>query len=51
MLVRCAVRRRCLWLAIPLVAGHLGCLAIPTATLAVGVPVVFPLCVSPSPSP
>ena len=44
MLMRCSLKRRCLWLAIPLVAGHLGCLAIPAATLAVGVPIVLPIC-------
>ena len=44
MFHRCSMPRRCLWLAVPLVAGHLGCLALPAATLAVGVPILMPIC-------
>ena len=44
MFRRCSMSRRCLWLAVPMVAGHLGCLALPAATLALGVPVLMPIC-------
>ena len=44
VLRRCSMSRRCLWLAVPLVAGHFGCLALPAATLAVGVPILMPIC-------
>ncbi len=43
MLRRCSMSRRCLWLALPLVAGHLGCLALPAATLALGAPILMPM--------
>ena len=44
MLRRCTMARRCLWLAVPFVAGHLGCLAIPAATIAIGAPILMPIC-------
>jgi hypothetical protein len=45
MFRRCFMSRRCLWLAIPLVAGHLGCLALPAATIVVGAaPMLMPIC-------
>ena len=41
----CPRMRRCLWIAVPLVAAHLGCLALPAATVAVaGTAIVFPIC-------
>jgi hypothetical protein len=44
MFRRCPMPRRCLWLAIPFVAGHLGCLALPAATVAIGAPILMPIC-------
>jgi len=38
------MKRRLLWLAAPIVVGHLGCLALPAATVALGVPVLIPIC-------
>jgi hypothetical protein len=50
MFRRCPIPRRCLWLAIPFVAGHLGCLALPAATVAIGAPILMPICgMKPSP--
>ena len=40
----CFISRRCLWLAVPIVGGHLGCLALPAATIALGAPAVMPIC-------
>jgi hypothetical protein len=45
MLKACPRMRRCLWIAAPLVAVHLGCLALPAATVALtGTAIAFPIC-------
>ncbi|HKA58066.1 MAG TPA: hypothetical protein VKD28_05590 [Gemmatimonadales bacterium] len=38
------MKRRLLWLAAPIVAGHAGCIAFPAAAIALGLPVVMPIC-------
>ena len=38
------MKRRLLWLAAPLVAGHAACIAFPATAIALGLPVVMPIC-------
>ena len=38
------MKRRLLWLAAPIVAGHAGCIAFPATALALGLPAMVPLC-------
>jgi hypothetical protein len=38
------MKRRLLWLAAPLVAGHAACIAFPAAAIALGLPVLMPIC-------
>jgi hypothetical protein len=38
------MKRRLLWLAAPLVAGHAACIAFPAAAIALGLPALMPIC-------
>ena len=38
------MKRRLLWLAAPLVAGHAACIAFPATAIALGLPAVMPIC-------
>ena len=38
------MKRRLLWLAAPIVAGHAGCIAFPATAMALGLPAVMPIC-------
>jgi len=38
------MKRRLLWLAAPIVAGHAGCIAFPATAIALGLPAVMPIC-------
>ena len=38
------MKRRLLWLAAPIVAGHAGCIAFPATAMALGLPAVVPIC-------
>jgi hypothetical protein len=38
------MKRRLLWLAAPIVAGHAGCIAFPAMAIALGLPAVMPIC-------
>jgi hypothetical protein len=38
------MKRRLLWLAAPVLAGHAGCLAFPATAMALGLPAMMPIC-------
>jgi len=38
------MNRLWLWLAAPIIAGHLGCLAVPAVVVTLGVPLLMPIC-------
>ncbi len=38
------MKRRLLWLAAPIVAGHAGCIAFPATAIALGLPAALPIC-------